>query len=587
MNQQNIYRKYAAAGAIVFALNAAGTVNRISGATVATNDFKILRHVGGVWNVANPATTTPTEIGTSGLYSLPLTATELTPDDLQYPVIMAAHDVAGAEWDDVTLSIYLGYISADVEGWAGSAPNALISGRVDANAQVVADKTLYTLTTGEHTQVAADVLNATTAAHATAGSIGKAIGDSGGAANPWDMLRADHVIANSFGQGVASVQGAVTGAVASVTGAVGSVTGNVGGNVAGSVLGTAADSPGTTTLLSRITATRAVYLDLLGAYLDVAISAIRTTVNAIKASTDNLPADPASGSTITTAITTSQGIITTQTDLIKAKTVNLPSSPAAVGAQMDLVNAPNATAITAIQSGLATGANQTTILARLGAWTGTGRNTVLGALQSLFRKDADAVVPSDINVNLGSGAGTYANTTDSNEAIRDNMSAGGAAPSAADNANAVWDALRSAHVISGSFGQGGASIQGNVTGSVDSVTNAVGSVVGSIGGNLAGNVLGNVAGNVQGTVPDSSGVATLLGRLSNARAGYLDALAGWTGTLLNALKAMARKDASASADIGGTYSATTDSQEAISEAVAGITPGGSVTENIQVNELNV
>ena len=40
--------------------------------------------------------------------------------------------------------------------------------------------------------------------------------------------------------------------------------------------------------------------------------------------------------------------------LIKAKTDNLPDSPAAVGSQMDLVNAPNATAVTAIQNGLST-----------------------------------------------------------------------------------------------------------------------------------------------------------------------------------------------------------------------------------------
>ena len=39
---------------------------------------------------------------------------------------------------------------------------------------------------------------------------------------------------------------------------------------------------------------------------------------------------------------------------IIAKTNLIPASPAAVGSQMDLVNAPNATAITAIQSGLST-----------------------------------------------------------------------------------------------------------------------------------------------------------------------------------------------------------------------------------------
>lgn len=39
--------------------------------------------------------------------------------------------------------------------------------------------------------------------------------------------------------------------------------------------------------------------------------------------------------------------------LVKAKTDNLPAAPAAVGSQMDLVNAPNATAVAAIQNGLA------------------------------------------------------------------------------------------------------------------------------------------------------------------------------------------------------------------------------------------
>lgn len=54
----------------------------------------------------------------------------------------------------------------------------------------------------------------------------------------WDEPRAEHNTASSFGHGVASVQGNVTGSVASVTGAVASVTGSVGnvaGNVAGSV----------------------------------------------------------------------------------------------------------------------------------------------------------------------------------------------------------------------------------------------------------------------------------------------------------------------------------------------------------------
>ncbi len=61
-------------------------------------------------------------------------------------------------------------------------------------------------------------------------------------------------------------------------------------------------------------------------------------------------------------------------------------------------------------SGLATEAKQDTILARLGAWTGTGINTVLGALTAIMSKGADK--PSDI-------AGDYDPADDSLEAIRD------------------------------------------------------------------------------------------------------------------------------------------------------------------------
>ena len=76
------------------------------------------------------------------------------------------------------------------------------------------------------------------------------------------------------------------------------------------------------------------------------------------------------------------------------------------------------------RTSFATSATQTTeavsiILNRLGAWTGSARNTILGAFQALFRKDADATVPSDVNADLGSGAGAADNTTDSTEAIRD------------------------------------------------------------------------------------------------------------------------------------------------------------------------
>jgi hypothetical protein len=59
------------------------------------------------------------------------------------------------------------------------------------------------------------------------------------------------------------------------------------------------------------------------------------------------------------------------------------------------------------------------LLARLGGWTGTGINTVLGAFRALAAK-ASALTPS----NISSGT-TFDNTTDSLEAIKDSGGGGG------------------------------------------------------------------------------------------------------------------------------------------------------------------
>jgi hypothetical protein len=81
---------------------------------------------------------------------------------------------------------------------------------------------------------------------------------------------------------------------------------------------------------------------------------------------------------------------------------------------------PTTTELTAALSGLATEANVTAVgnavvavLARLGSWTGTGLNTVLGAFRAVFAK-ATALMPSDVSTGT-----TADNTTDSLEAIRD------------------------------------------------------------------------------------------------------------------------------------------------------------------------
>lgn len=74
---------------------------------------------------------------------------------------------------------------------------------------------------------------------------------------------------------------------------------------------------------------------------------------------------------------------------------------------------PTVTDVTNLHASAATAANQTTILNRLGAWTGSGLNTILGALRALAAKAA-ALTPTDISTGT-----TFDNTTDSAEAIRD------------------------------------------------------------------------------------------------------------------------------------------------------------------------
>lgn len=283
-------------------------------------------------------------------------------------------------------------------------------------------------------------------------------------------------------------------------------------------------------------------------------------ISAIQAKTVNLPSDPADESLLEAAISANTAAVTTQTDIIKAKTNLIPASPAAVGSQMDLVDAPNATAVTAIQSGLATSANLTTLLNRVGAFTGSGVNTVLGFLRAMSNKAGAVVTPSDL-----SASGTFTNTTDSLEAVRDATGGSGGA-----TASEIADEVQTRTIA-------------RVT-VVDAVTGAVGSVTGNVGGNVVGNVNGNVGGNIAGTVPDSAGTTTLLSRITSGRALLFDnlaVLAGWSGTLLTALRALTRKNV-ASADIGGTYDGTTDSLEAAREkldTLSDVTPT-EINENI-------
>lgn len=247
-------------------------------------------------------------------------------------------------------------------------------------------------------------------------------------------------------------------------------------------------------------------------------------------------------------------------------------------------------------------AGVTTLLARLGAFTGSGLNTVLGFFHALLRKDA-ALTPSDVG-------GSFDNTTDSLEAVKDGPLAT-APPTAAANADAVWDeVLHTDHEVAGSAsvllqaagtaadpwltpipGAYGAGTAGKILGdninapiaTVDTVVDGIATTLGAAGagltavgdarlanldaavssrlapaGTLALCTLTTTTTNVTNAPPDSSGVTTLLARLG-AFTGT-----GWN-TVLGFFRALLRKDVGVTlpTDIAGTFDNTTDSVEAI------------------------
>lgn len=96
----------------------------------------------------------------------------------------------------------------------------------------------------------------------------------------WNAARASHTTAGTMGEGVASVQGNVTGSVGSVTGTVGSVTGNVGGNVAGSVGSVGAGGIASTSFAAGAINAAAIATDAIGA-LELAADAAAEIAAAI------------------------------------------------------------------------------------------------------------------------------------------------------------------------------------------------------------------------------------------------------------------------------------------------------------------
>jgi len=177
------------------------------------------------------------------------------------------------------------------------------TGRVVAKAEVVSDKTGYSLSSGAEDSLVDKVWDEALAGHATAGTAGKYLQDAGGAASPasiadavWDEARAGHLAAGSFGE---ALQGVLSTARAANLDNLDATISSVSDKVDASDIAAAVWNAARATYTAggsfgesnqgQLSAARAALLDNLSR-LDVVVStrAAQTTVDTINGNTDEL-----------------------------------------------------------------------------------------------------------------------------------------------------------------------------------------------------------------------------------------------------------------------------------------------------------
>ena len=218
-----IPRKNTAFRAYLNILDADG--DPVSGATALDSEVSI--DGGSFTDCSSEAT----EIGSSGMYYLDLTAAEMNGDAICVQVKTSS---SGAK--TTQLVFYpeeVGDIRCDTVQISGDSTAA-------DNLELAADGTGYNL--GGGSVVAASV---TGAVGSVTGAVGSVTGNVGGTVA--SVVGAVASVTGNVGGNVTGSVGSVVGAVGSVTGAVGSVTGAVGsviGNVGGNVVGSVASVTG-------------------------------------------------------------------------------------------------------------------------------------------------------------------------------------------------------------------------------------------------------------------------------------------------------------------------------------------------------
>jgi hypothetical protein len=238
--------------------------------------------------------------------------------------------------------------------------------------------------------------------------------------------------------------------------------GSYGAGTAGSIVGTnldaavstrstyaGTDTSGTTTLLSRLTSTRAGLLDNLDAAVSTRSSHSAADVWSV-------------GTRTLTAFTIAVDITSTAVSLIWDKLLTGITTASSIGKLIK----DNLDATVSSRSTYAGGDT-------------SGTTTLLGRLTSTRASNLDNL-DAAISTRLATAGYTAPDNSDivAIKAKTDNLPASPSAvsdiPTASANASATWDAVRASHTTSGTFGQGVSSVQGNVTGSTASVTADVG-----------------------------------------------------------------------------------------------------------------
>lgn len=143
-----IYREQNVASYAVVPLVTSGSDDYKDNPTLASGDVKIIRHTGGSWNVANLGTLPAAISGATRQVLCTFTATELNPDDTQYPIILMFVDqTATKEWKDQTVIIWTRPQTANATQILGTAISTpATAGILDVNLKNIANSAVSTST---------------------------------------------------------------------------------------------------------------------------------------------------------------------------------------------------------------------------------------------------------------------------------------------------------------------------------------------------------------------------------------------------------------------------------------------------------